>query len=650
MRLKTTISLLLLNLATLGLILLLQKDTTQGLSTAQGLSSQISRNLIEADQIHIHGSGLKEARVLRREGSSWFLESPVSWPANYFAVNRMLNQLHFLEEQVAFPVDEVQRTGQSIGDFGLETPSLVLTISGGENSIELKIGSPTEIGGNVYILGPAGQQIHVVSNELIDSLIIPEDELRNRNVFDIPVFEVDALGVQYLSTQDSDQTDLKVLLRRNDNGWRFESPLSAEADPALVATTINTLASLKVRRFVPEQGDPLRWGLDSPTMKVTLHGNKRRQTLIIGNHSQLSGNTKAYYAKVEGNPTVFTVEAALFDELRIAQQALRERNFIDFQDAQPSAINLLGNGLEIRLRKLETGDWQVIKGDDDNNVMPRRASKKIVSQLIDDLKNLHASGFAVDSPTPADLDRLGFNSPEQTIQLSFQQDMPDIVLELAHPDNDEENLYARTNRTDYIYKIDRLSSLRAFPIDYLHYRSRILEKLPEAARVVSIELIELLKGETLFKLEPDPGIKNWKAILNEQPKEKREAIQALVNWIRYLRVESLVADIFTVDFDEDGYSPVPWSYRLDAKIILPGGERHTTENRSFYFAKRSSGSIQVGTSKHHKATFKSPIEVIQALDTLTPKRYAPPELINQPVHDPSALTPVPKPIKNLRTE
>ncbi|MGB0344602.1 MAG: DUF4340 domain-containing protein, partial [Coraliomargarita sp.] len=200
MRLKSTITLLLLNLATFGLIFLLQNDNRSQPGSAQGLSSQISRHVIEADQIRIEGPGLREAhpRILRREGSNWFLESSVRWPANYFAVNRILNQLQFLEEQIAFSVEEIRRTGQSLGDYGLKTPFLVLRVSGEESSIDLKIGSPTEIGGNVYILGPGGRQIHVVSYELIDSLLVPEDELRNRKVFDIPVFEIEALGLNFI--------------------------------------------------------------------------------------------------------------------------------------------------------------------------------------------------------------------------------------------------------------------------------------------------------------------------------------------------------------------------------------------------------------------------------------------------------------------
>ncbi|MGC6505029.1 MAG: DUF4340 domain-containing protein [Coraliomargaritaceae bacterium] len=643
MRFTSTIFLLLLNLATFGLILVLQNDGDGRSSNGQGLSSQISRQVIEANQIEISGPSLDAPRILKRNGSDWFQESPVRWPANYFAVNRILNQLQFLEEQVAFSVNEINSTGQTLADYGLDNPSLLLRISGEDSSIQLKIGSTTEIGANVYILGPKGKHVHVVSNELIDSLLVSSDELRNRKVFNIPVFEVEALGVHHINENGPNQANLKVHLRRTTNGWRFESPLAAEADPALVSITINTLASLKVDRFVPEKGDAIRHGLNSLSMKVTLFGNKRQQTLFIGNRCESSGKDSAFYAKVDDNPTIFTVEAKPFDELRIAQQSLRERKFMNFNEAEPSAINVLGEETEIRLRKLETNEWQVIKGDNGSEVMSYRASQMILEKLIKNLKSLSATGFAYDSPTLTDLSRLGFDKPKRTLQLIFQNDEPTLVLELAHPKDDEENLYARTNRSDYIYRIDRDTSLAAFPLNELYYRSRILATLPEAARIASIQLIRETSGETLLLLDTSDESISWKTHLAKQPKEKRISIETVLNWIRRVEIESLLANHFEETYPQGGAKPIPWVYRLDAEIQLPGGGQMTTETHTYYFSERISGTSQIGASRRHEAIFNNPIELIEALDQLQPNKLPPPEVTGQPVPDPVPLDPIPKP-------
>ena len=45
----------------------------------------------------------------------------MQWSANYFAINRILNQLQFLEEEASFPVDDIEKTGQSQPTTGSKT-------------------------------------------------------------------------------------------------------------------------------------------------------------------------------------------------------------------------------------------------------------------------------------------------------------------------------------------------------------------------------------------------------------------------------------------------------------------------------------------------------------------------------------------------
>ena len=143
----------------------------------------------------------------------------MQWSANYFAINRILNQLQFLEEEASFPVDDIEKTGQSLADYGLENPLLRIVIAEGEESISLSIGTLTEIGNNVYLLGPDGREIFVVDRQVIDGLLVDLNDLRTREIFDIPVFEVDALGLQIRSENTTDGSSLKVRLARNNGAW-----------------------------------------------------------------------------------------------------------------------------------------------------------------------------------------------------------------------------------------------------------------------------------------------------------------------------------------------------------------------------------------------------------------------------------------------
>ena len=361
---------------------------------------QFGNELIDAERIELSGSGLEVPRILERQGSTWQLIEPMKWSANYFAINRILNQLQFLEEEASFLVDEIANTGQSLADYGLENPLLKLTIIDNNERISLSVGTLTEIGNNVYLLGPKERKIFVVNRQVIDGLITDLNDLRTREIFDIPVFEVDALGLQIRSDSSADGSLLKVRLARSNGAWSFEAPVIAKADPALVDNTINALTTAKVERFLEGEDLALK-GLESPLMRVTVHGNKRRQTLIIGNLDRLAQGKPEYFAKLEDNPAIFTVMAQPFDALLKAQEGLRERNFMKFDRSKVLAINISEDGQKIRLQKLESSDedWQVLESKDNEEIRPYRADPNIMMSLLDDLSNLRASSFVVDAPT-----------------------------------------------------------------------------------------------------------------------------------------------------------------------------------------------------------------------------------------------------------
>ena len=645
MRFKFTLFLLALNIITFGLILSLNKKTEQAGSQSGGLSAMIGREVIEADRIELNGKGLDTPRILEHDGSSWKITAPMQWSANYFAINRMLNQLQFLEEEASFSVAEIKQTGLTLADYGLDEPQLHLTISHQDESIELSVGTATENANKFYLLGPSKKDIFVVNSQVIESLLVDLGDLRNREIFNIPVFEIDALSLQIRAPEAVGNADFRVRVARTNNGWIFEAPLTAEADTAQVANTINTLTAAKVVEFKEQEAsDPILQGLENPTMRVTLHGNKRQQTLLIGNKVPTSTDeeTSTYFARIEDNPTVFTVAAEPFDKLREAQEALRERSFMSFDPTALTSIDISEDDLQIRLQKLETGSWQVIKSTAETDIQPHHADPEIIAKLIDDLKNLRASSFAVDSPTPTDLDRLGFNTPRRSIKLSLGDEQ--TTLRLAHPESENEKLYARSDKAEYIYTVDRRSTLDTIPLNAAYYRKRILETLPEAAKIKSIKLEKLETGETIFSHTLQDEDLIWLKALSDTAEVKQQAILTLLDAIRQFKVKTYLVDEYQDPYSLDSETTRPWLYRLSADILLPGDETDRSDTRSYVFTERFSGTVQVGASELHNVIFEIPQITLDALYTLTDDMQPPPEASNQDISRQKPIPPVSNPV------
>jgi hypothetical protein len=646
MRLKFTVFLLALNAIAFGLIAYLNHQSKQVEPSTGGLSRQIGRELIDADRIELHGRGIETPRILERKGSTWHLIEPMQWSANYFAINRILNQLQFLEEEASFSVDEIEKNGQSLADYGLENPFLKIVIAEGDEIISLSIGTLTEIGNNVYFLGPDQREIYVVNRQVIDSMLVDLNDLRAREIFDIPVFEVGALGLQIRSGNTADGSSLKVRLARNNGAWTFEAPLAAKADPALVDNTVNTLTAAKVRRFIePEQADPIIQGLETPFMQVTIYGNKRRQKLIVGNLDPDSQGAPQYFAKLEDNPAIFTVLARPFDALREAQEALRERNFMNFDSSILSAINISDNGRKIRLQKLETGenDWQVLESRGGNEIQPYRADPAIMDRLIKDLSSLRAKGFAADAPSTSDIESYGFNNPRRIVTLSFSEGGDPLTLMLAYPENSRDTLYAKTNLADFIFKVERSATLRMIPPNTPYYRNRILDILPAAARISALKLTNLQNDEAIFNYALGQENISWNDLIAEFDANHAEHIQVLLGAIRKFKVKSYLLDSYAEAYPVDTEKSLPWLLQLSATIQLPGDETDRTETREYVFTERLSGTVQVAGSKQYNTIFEIPQPLLDALYELTEEMEIPPEMKDEPVLTPEFIEPIPAP-------
>ena len=645
MRFKFTVFLLALNVIAFGLIAYLNHQARQIEPSTGGLSRQIGRELIDADRIELHGRGIETPRILERKGSTWHLIEPMQWSANYFAINRILNQLQFLEEEASFSVDEIEKTGQSLADYGLENPLLKIVIAKGDETVSISIGTLTEIGNNVYFLGPDALEIFVVNRQVIDSLLVDLNDLRSREIFDIPVFEVDALGLQIRSGNTADGSSLKVRLARNNGAWIFEAPLAAKANPALVDNTVNTLTAAKVQRFLEtEQTDPIVQGLETPFMQVTIYGNKRRQTLIVGNLDPDSQGAPQYFAKLEDNPAIFTVLARPFDALREAQEALRERNFMNFDSSMLSTINISENGRKIRLQKLETGenDWQVLESKGGNDIQPYRADPAIMDNLIKDLSSLRAKGFTADAPSTSDIESFGFNNPRRIVTLSFSEGDP-LTLMLAYPENNRDALYAKTNLADFIFKVERSATLRMIPLNTPYYRNRILDILPTAARISALQLTNLQTGEAIFDYALGQENIPWNDLIEELDADHAEHIPVLLGAIRKFEVKSYLLDSYAEAYPVDAEKSLPWRFQLSATIQLPGDETDRTETREYVFTDRLSGTVQVAGSKQYNTIFEIPQSLLDALYELTEDMEIPPEMKGEPVPTPAPIEPISTP-------
>ncbi len=662
MRTKVTLILVFLNVALFFFIFGFERKWRTEENAQDALRQVLGPEAANIQFLELTGPALPKSIRLERRGDAWLITQPYEWPANPFAVERIVRELQFLEHETYYEVANLGATGLSLADYHLDAPPLTVTFgtlplsdterSANPNAPEptatsLAIGNKTAIGNRLYVLSPDHTKVHVVPQTLADALAVSLEDLRAGNCFTIPDYEVRSLNLQAAGPANA-----RVRIRREgSNRWAFESPIVTRADATTTKNTLNALNALRTLEFI---GDPAAFperaatsGTNAPTLRITLEGTNRRESLLLGNELGPTAVTTgpatapdvAFYARMENRAALFTVAlpASLLDDLRNAQRKLRDPLILDLAGRTVDSITLSdGDGNEVILQNLKlegatttnalatASGWQVVQRADDGTLRTQPADQTVVEDRL--LRSLHElrianpdTGFVRDVPTEAELEDWGLSSPERTIQLTFPSPGTsslafDNVTLLIGTDQTGDHTYAKVPPQSFVYAVTP-DILAATPVDPLHYRQRLLRDLPAGARITGFTLRDLSTNTVLYQRELREG-EDWDRIFANLPRPQGPALASLREQVRSLRAARFVADDFsdtvTVNGEERG-----WRYRLDVKLALTADSGNRITDSTLFIADRDGGDLQLVGSPEFRVIFAATQPFIDALWTLT---------------------------------
>lgn len=621
---RLTLVLLVLNVIAFISLFLLSNGQYKNYQESQGLNYAITSFTQALEGIHIQSKQLQESIKILKQNNNWIIDEPVQWPANNFSVNQIIHQLNLLKESAKFTYDELIETDQNLQDFGLDDPKLVFNLIKGSQSLNLVVGNSTPLGNKLYLYLPEREAIYIVESDLLKDNVLKIKDLYRNQIFGIPNFEIDALNYQFQTSEKENRAQLSVRLEKNinDNSWQFKSPLNVEADALLVAKTLQALTATEVEKFLPlEIVDSNMLGFENPYMKLSIQGNKRRNTLILGNTLSDPNNNKSYYAKIEGNPTVFTVKGHKYDQFIQAHKDLREKNFIKLETESITTVDISDFEHYTKLQKLENSEWQALSLNENTPTKPFQADSEVIDTFLKNLKSLRAVDFFADNPTDDDLNALNFNQPLLQIIVSSNEESIFTLNAVQHPDS-ETLLLAKTPNDPTIYSVDKTDYLNKFSAQPLFYKDRIIEKFPEVARIVGLQIKDIQSGKVLLDYSSEA--------LNETSAEPRisKLLASLKEFkvARYIETSSIQKS--------NGDSAISWNYKLNLNIALPSDSEDKLEERTYYLSERSSGRSQFGKTANQDLLFELSQNLIQVLDPFIQSFELTPESIHQEVADP----------------
>lgn len=390
MRFKFTIFLLVANLLTFGLILY---ESGKGEAVGNAHTSFFSMGITK---IEIPGTGTQKSYVLELRKKEWEVTSPYTWPANFFEVNALLNELHAFGSKGGFSLEEVESSGGSLADYGLDKSAPVLAVTDDSGTHELKIGRETPDKKGVYVYDAKRREIIPASIQLFDCLTQDMKSFRSEKIFSMEHFKVNSFSVRH---DPKGGAEKRVGLSRiRDDAkdgdaaylWRFDSPTIATTQTQEVEVKLKELTNLKYKNFYEENPTLLdESGLRSPKMRISLEGAMSSQVLLVG--GPVPDTNNELYAKLENNNCIFTIDAKAVDFWNNPSNVLdelRDPHILRFDEALLKSVKIDDGEHTLMLHRTEpsadspTAPAEKTKAVDDGEVDLKTTSESTLLSAI----------------------------------------------------------------------------------------------------------------------------------------------------------------------------------------------------------------------------------------------------------------------------
>ena len=547
---RTTVILLVANLIAFGLVW----KTTSGHRPAAVSQTQ----LFPSAPAKVTLAEGPERIVLEKRSSVWRLLEPFDWPANIWSVQRLLDELRFVSVESGFDANEAKANGAGLKDYGLETPRWSLKVVAETGAVvEVKIGVQPSTRHH-FLLTEDGKRIIPLPEAMAAALAAKAESYRVDKVFEIADFEARAVSVRHRTKDGEVVTALtsevrpRIGRRAQAPEWRFETPYDALADVDATSRAVADLTNLRASKFVSLAEEAT--GLTTPTLRLSIEDNSRRQVLLVGKPAPAQPTMLC--AKLEDNASVFLIEARLLNDWYAARETLADSRPADFDPALVTGFTIAAGGRTITLHRLEgaaaEARWEIPVAPGSTATKRREADPRIVARFLDAVAHLRASrrkpaGGGASVPAVMALTNPGTASL-QTVELEFGTDR--ILLSFTDdPDKGAGTrvVHAKGSPLAAVCDVSLLNGGHQ-NVEPQAWRKRAVAELPQGARVSGLRLTARADGKVIgeARLGPDG---NWAGSGRLDPASSR-------------RLAGGLAEVRAAEFPGRDVGAGGWKYEL----------------------------------------------------------------------------------------
>lgn len=221
----------------------------------------VSRDEVESiTWKNISDEGLKLEYL---EGGKAKLVAPTEYPADAEEAEAVLRHLMDLKSEMV-----IAENMDGAVDYGIdEKTSMAISLKTKKETVELLLGSQSEVGSSYYLSKVGDPRIFLVPGFVRSSFDKDLNGLREKRIYP------DGLG-EVVEVKYQDGNGLTELYKNLQGAWEIAKPISYGADGTVVDAMLAKLAGLRVERFIEDVPEDLEiYGLDAAT--ITIEGENK---------------------------------------------------------------------------------------------------------------------------------------------------------------------------------------------------------------------------------------------------------------------------------------------------------------------------------------------------------------------------------------
>jgi hypothetical protein len=234
-----------------------------------------------------------------------------------------------------------------------------------------------------------------------------------------------------------------TIVEKDQSGkWRMSSPKALPVDQDQATYLVSAFDALTWDRLIDEKpADLASFGLVPANTEITVSTKDgKTQKLLIGDDTPTGGSA---FAKLEGDPRVFTIASGTKTGLDKSTQDLRDKRLMTFDSEKLSRVEVTAKRQTFELGKINQNEWQVLKPK------PGRADGFQVEELLRKIKD--AKMDAATSPEDAKKAVAAFfgGAPVATVRVTDSTGTQQIDIRKAK----DNTFYAKSSVVEGVYKI-----------------------------------------------------------------------------------------------------------------------------------------------------------------------------------------------------